>query len=227
MTPTASTIEILAYKIFKRDFGKEWVNWAVEMLMNGFDTEYLVILAGMIEPYDQFEMQSITEKALDELGLNYSSPDTVIYQYICQLLKNSTDRFVTLTTIRDIYEEIDTPASLRYFYFLYYAKAELLTSPDQWYIDGANRSNIDQMIDDYFIQWPLVYADKKIIDASPDDSVINSTKADHFTNDSIDVNPIGNDNHVADDNILKNMNKESYGYPDKKPAKSWWQKLFG
>ena len=51
-----STTRVLAYKVLDRDFDRTWPDWAVEMLINGYDTEHLVILAGMSEPFDYFEM---------------------------------------------------------------------------------------------------------------------------------------------------------------------------
>lgn len=39
MKPVKSTAEILALKALNRDINKTWVDWAVEMLMAGFDTE--------------------------------------------------------------------------------------------------------------------------------------------------------------------------------------------
>jgi hypothetical protein len=37
-----TTPAILAYKALNRNIDKFWIDWAVEMLMNGFDTENLV-----------------------------------------------------------------------------------------------------------------------------------------------------------------------------------------
>jgi len=54
MKSVKSTTEILAFKALNRDINKTWVDWAVEMLMAGFDTENLTILAGEFEPFNQF-----------------------------------------------------------------------------------------------------------------------------------------------------------------------------
>lgn len=39
MRPVKMTAEILAFKALNRDIDKTWVDWAVNMLMAGFDTE--------------------------------------------------------------------------------------------------------------------------------------------------------------------------------------------
>ena len=70
MIPVASTAEILAYKALNRDIGRSWVDWAIEMLFAGFETEHLIILAGETEPYNQFKLQELTNKVLSELQLD-------------------------------------------------------------------------------------------------------------------------------------------------------------
>jgi hypothetical protein len=72
MKPVKSTAEILAFKALNRDVDKTWVDWAVDMLIAGFDTEHLTILAGESEPFNQFQMQELAEKVLVELQLDYS-----------------------------------------------------------------------------------------------------------------------------------------------------------
>ena len=57
MKPVKSTTEILALKALNRDIDKFWVNWAVDMLLAGFDTENLIILAGESEPFNQFQLE--------------------------------------------------------------------------------------------------------------------------------------------------------------------------
>ena len=39
------------------------------------------------------------------------------------------------------------------FYLLYFAKDDLTESENQWYWDGANRSNIDDIITEQFVKW--------------------------------------------------------------------------
>ena len=48
-----STLEILALKALNRDINKTWVDWAVEMLIAGFDTE-TSNTRWRFEPYNQF-----------------------------------------------------------------------------------------------------------------------------------------------------------------------------
>ncbi|WP_131537755.1 hypothetical protein [Pedobacter nototheniae] len=151
------TAEVLAYKALNRDFDKNWINWAIEMLINGFDTEHLVILAGMSEPFDYFEMQALTTKVLNELGLDYSNKLKSGYDYISYLInlcfENKIKPIAALREIMDLYLELSHESSIQHFYFLYYAKVDLIEDEVQWYIDGVDRSNIDETILNYFREW--------------------------------------------------------------------------
>lgn len=150
MKPVNSTAEILALKALNRNINKIWIDWAVEMLMAGFDTENLAILAGEFEPYNQFQLQHLTTKILEELHLDYSDIDRTIKNYACYLideaLNGRLDNFKVLDILKDIYIEIDREVYLSDFYSLYFAKDDLSSSDNQWYWAGANRENIDTII---------------------------------------------------------------------------------
>ena len=156
-----STAEVIAYKALNRNFDCTWTNWAVEMLINGFETEHLVILAGMSEPFDYFEMQSLTTKTLNELELDASNKLKSVYDYITYLIdlcfNNQITPVAVLAETRDLYIELDYEQSLQEFYFLYYAKTDLIEDEVQWYIEGVDRSNIDEKVNLYFSTWMEMY----------------------------------------------------------------------
>jgi len=157
MKPVKSTAEILAFKVLNRDINKTWVDWAVEMLMAGFDTENLAILAGEFEPYNQFQLQDLTTKVLSELQLDLTDKDQTIKNYACFLIDKSLvgelDNFKVLDILKDICIELDYEKYLYDFYSLYFAKDDLSYSENQWYWDGATRENIEKIITDYFTNW--------------------------------------------------------------------------
>ena len=70
MKPVPSTSEILVFRMLDRNIDKRWIDWAYEMICAGFETENLIELAGEIEPYNQFELQRLTDKIFKELGLS-------------------------------------------------------------------------------------------------------------------------------------------------------------
>ena len=57
-----STYKILKEKDFNSDINKSWIDWAIEMMEAGFETDSLYQLAGISKPYNQFELQELTSK---------------------------------------------------------------------------------------------------------------------------------------------------------------------
>lgn len=157
MKPIASTAQILAYKMLNKSIDEVWINWAVDMLMAGFETENLVILAGMGLSENQFELQALTDRVLQELQLSYSDTDKVIKNYVSWLLNECLNQRLeplkVLRWITDMYNGTNQDKQLQDFYLLYWAKDELLSTHDQWYWPDADRSNIDSIITNYFTQW--------------------------------------------------------------------------
>jgi hypothetical protein len=164
MNPVPSTAEILAYKCLNRPINKKWIDWAVDMLMAGYDTENLVILAGISEePYNQFELQLLTTRVLEELNLDSSDSTNIYKLYINYLVEKSIKGelapIAVLHIINDIYIELDCESLLQYFSDLSNARDSLLDSEVQWYVDGLDRSNIDGAIMDYFEEWIEIYGE--------------------------------------------------------------------
>jgi len=157
MKPIASTAEVLAFRVLNRFTSEVWINWAYDMLVIGFETEHLLILAGIEEPLDYFEMRKITNKVFCELNLDYADNDKVIAEYASYLanegLTGKMEPVIVLDKLKDIYIELEYYRPLQHFYMLYFAKEDLKTSEDQWYVTGLDRSNIDQAINDYFKEW--------------------------------------------------------------------------
>jgi len=156
MEPVKSTVEILAFKVLNRNIDKTWVDWAVDMLMAGFDTENLAILAGEFEPYDQFQLQDLTTKILDELHLDHSEKEKTIENYVYYLivkaLNGEIETMKALRKLKDLCIELNYNESYTVFYYLYFAKDKLLTSNQQWYIKDLDRTNIDAEIEKNLIK---------------------------------------------------------------------------
>jgi hypothetical protein len=157
MKPVKSTAEILAFKALNLEVDKTWVDWAVDMLMAGFNTEHLAILAGESEPFNQFQMQELVDKVLAELQLGFKDKAQTIKNYACYLIDKSLngelDNFKVLDILKDICIELDYEKYLYEFYLLYFAKYDLSYSKNQYYWNGATRENIDKVVTNYFVVW--------------------------------------------------------------------------
>jgi hypothetical protein len=77
-----STYEILQFKALNRDVTEDWIDWAIDMVSAGFETEHLIILAGISKPYNQFYLQDLTSKVFDELSLDFSSVNKTSADYV-------------------------------------------------------------------------------------------------------------------------------------------------
>ena len=157
MEPIESTYEVLALKVLGRNFDDRWIIWAIDMLMAGFDTEHLRILAGAEKPYNQFYFHDLTEKVLSELNFDYSDPNKTISNYalflISQAIDGKKDILTVLSFLRDVHMERYSDTPYQDFYYLCYAKQDLLDSDVQWYWPDANRDNIDKIILEKFKSW--------------------------------------------------------------------------
>lgn len=152
-----STAEILAYKLLGESVDKRWINWAYDMLCAGFETESLVILAGEVEPYNQFELQSLTNKIFNELHLTWDNTKETLINYVSYLINEALAGKLkaesVLSIIKDMYHQLDHESALQDFYMLYYAYDDLRYSDNQYYWNGATKENIYSIIRQYFEMW--------------------------------------------------------------------------
>jgi len=159
-----STTEILARRALNRSIDQRWVEWAVAMLEAGHDTAHLRMLAGALPPFNQFEMTRLADKALAELGLDWSNTEALAKDYAAELLEDmlqgarSSDQ--VLDILFDMCTELDSPDFLSDFSLLYHAKSELRSAKVQWYWPGADRSNMEEAIREYAMRWLDEHASK-------------------------------------------------------------------
>ncbi|GAO43343.1 hypothetical protein [Flavihumibacter petaseus] len=152
-----STYKILKAKAFNENIDETWVDWALEMMEAGYQSDNLYILAGKTKPFNQFELHELTRNVLEDLGFTYADKDTVLKNYVYYLIISSVDHpetyCKTLRELKNICQDLDLESAYMDFYLLYYAKDDLIVDEVQWYWDGANRQNIDQIIKDHFKKW--------------------------------------------------------------------------
>lgn len=156
MNLVKSTAEILAFKVLNRNVNNVWINWAIEMLIAGYNSESLLFLAGENEKTNQFELQNLANKTLEELGLDFSDKENIIKSYVCYLVDEAIlekkSYLSVLKILKDLCIELAYESYLYDFYSLYYAHEDLKYDFHQWYWDNADRENINQVIEDYFLK---------------------------------------------------------------------------
>lgn len=161
MHPVLSTYKVLADKLLQTDSGDQWVDWALEMLQHGYETENLIILAGLTPPYNSFYLKEITGKVLKELDIRVGSDEQSIkgfaYYLVHQSLEEKLDKIIVLKILKDICVRLDYEKSLYPFYLLYFAHQDLLVQPVQFYWEGAHPGNINEIIEKHFINWKFEF----------------------------------------------------------------------
>lgn len=148
-------------KSCNEDIDEAWINWAMEMMEAGFETENLFVLAGISKPFNQFELHELTKKVLLELDLDYSDKKVVIKDYVYYLINNSIKKpetyLETLKELKEICLDLNLDPEYMDFYLLYFAKEDLIEQEYQHYWDNANRENIDEIVTESFAKWKTKY----------------------------------------------------------------------
>ncbi len=160
MLPVSSTAKILLFKFEGKPVNNQWVEWATEMLIAGFDTEELRMLAAENEPCDQVKMKTLTDRIFSDLYLNYSNEHELILNYVLYLVDLTLRNKVTITDTLDrisyYYDDTDELyKELLQFQLFNWAKQDFFYGNDvSGYVSGSiNRHNIDQAILRYFEEW--------------------------------------------------------------------------
>lgn len=152
--PVLKTYKILKDKACNADIDESWVEWAIEMMQEGYEVESLYQLASISKPYNQFELQDLTKQVLKDLQLDYSNKPKAIYDYTYYLMKSnlndSENYHNVLEKCINIYYELDMDNEFQDLMLLYWAKNDLLYSDSQHYWEGADKTNIDGIIKEQF-----------------------------------------------------------------------------
>jgi hypothetical protein len=131
-----------------------WVDWADEAIIAGYDSQSLRILAGLQPPFDDQEINRLSNKAFIELNIVPLKRENCIPYYIAPILHQNSEGRLTqneaLLKLKDLCLATNYKKPFMDFYLLYFAASDLETSEVQWYWKGANRENIAKIIDDYF-----------------------------------------------------------------------------
>lgn len=158
-----STYRILACQEFTEGvFDNDLiVDWAIEMLEYGYETDSLLILAGMPKPVNSFEVFPYLSSALKELGLTPLTGESAViaYAWSCaQQINKGLPIGDVLKEVSGLYVQLGMEAKpIEDFYYLYNAWFCYDYGDDDFYISiywkGATRDNVVQLATDYARRW--------------------------------------------------------------------------
>jgi len=161
MHKVKSTYKVLADKVLQQDNAEDWIDWALEMMEAGFESEHLLILAGLSSKLNRFEFDEIVNKTLKELSLDKVKNEEIVNGYIYYLTIEALDgklpTAVVLDKLRSLCRHRNYDEELFPFYLLAYAQEELEELGVQFYWQDADKSNIDSIIRDKLLEWKRNY----------------------------------------------------------------------
>ncbi|MCS3801437.1 hypothetical protein [Niastella sp. OAS944] len=161
-----STYKVLINKVLPYESVEDWKDWALEMMEAGFETEHLILLAGLSADVNRFQLEEIIKHTLKELTLDAMPEEEIVYGYVYYLidqalsLKMSTK--VILGTLRELCRDRDYDKKLFDFYLLSFARQDLEEAGEQFYWEGANADNIDTIINAQFLEWKGKYESMQV-----------------------------------------------------------------
>ena len=89
------TYEIQARYILGLQVLQDWVDWAGEAIVAGFDSQSLRILAGLQPPFDDQEINRLSNRAFIELNIISLKKEQCIPYYIALILRQTSDGKLT------------------------------------------------------------------------------------------------------------------------------------
>lgn len=148
--PRITTNRILADKVLSNFCGEDCVAWGMGLLEQGIDLKSVAILAGLLPPYNHFEVMGLRDRVLRELEVKDLDIEATLTRCAIELLESalSDDDELILAVYRvgQLGEANNYQENLYDFSLLYSAYAELQRSVVQWDWGGATRENILQIM---------------------------------------------------------------------------------
>lgn len=148
-----------------RGNANDCVDWAINAMCCGEDSPSLRILAGLTPPLSSFEVREYASKALRELEIEIPQGAEAISAYARDLVEEIVNSPETmqrnLRILCDMCIAEDYQEDIYDFYMLRWAFVDLQQEEVQWYWDGADRSNIQELVLNRCRDWLAEYETKR------------------------------------------------------------------
>lgn len=155
--PRPTTAEVVALRSLGRTIDEVFVAWAVGMLEVGRDSPSLRVLAGESAPFHPFEMEALVDRVFHELeiaphGDRAQAARALAKERIRAGAGGHLPRAEVLRELARLHLDFGLE-DLHDFFLLHHAHGDLRASDVQWYWPGADRDNIDSIVDEKFASW--------------------------------------------------------------------------
>lgn len=137
------------------DYSKA-VDWAIDLIRQGKVTDNVLMLASFSEPIDRFEISPYVTNVLNDFGLEeLDNKSAVIAQSHYHLNEILNDRQIrkNLRSLYQICVDNDYEFELLNFYLIYHGWDELEEIGVNYYFDGADLDNIEEVLKKEARKW--------------------------------------------------------------------------
>ena len=132
------------------------VDWAIELINKGLNTESVFMLASFSKPVESQEIKPYINPVLKELGLQekYGEYSTIAKaHYHLDMIIHNVDVWQNLTEVYNLCNHTDHAYELTTFYRIYHAWWNFQDGIPNWYFEGATPDNIEQILMDQARIW--------------------------------------------------------------------------
>ncbi len=151
------TDKVIAYSEVPNFDPDDCIDWAIEMLLSGFDSATLRILAGLQKPVNYFEAIECLKKSGNELGIEILTGDKAVRSYTGYYIKKMAEGQAireNLTLVFQYSQMRDCEPIVYDFYLLYWAWQDFdLGQEFSPYWDNSNPKTIQTIVMNEAKKW--------------------------------------------------------------------------
>ena len=165
MTDEQHIIKLIqGHKEFQHfDYSKA-VDWAIDSIRQGKETENVLMLASFSEPINRFEIRPYVTNVLNDFGLeelDYQRAVIAITHYHLTEILNNCQIRKNLQSLYQLYADNDHQADLLNFYLIYHGWNELEEIGETDYLEGTDLDNIKDVLRREARKWIDKYVREK------------------------------------------------------------------
>tara|TARA_R110002073_G_scaffold108336_3_gene243375 strand:- start:47604 stop:48212 length:609 start_codon:yes stop_codon:yes gene_type:complete len=137
------------------------VDWAIDLIRNGLETDNVFMLASFTKPVDKAEVKPYLSAVLKDLSLEEKEGKEATFEFTHyhmhkilgdDAIRRNLDVLYELFLENDSFND-DDKFGLTPFYFLHYAWSELEDIGCNFYFEGATLDNIEEVIKEQASIW--------------------------------------------------------------------------
>ncbi|WP_157198419.1 hypothetical protein [Mariniradius saccharolyticus] len=148
------------------DYSKA-VDWAIDLIRQGKETDNVLMLASFSEPIDRFEISPYVTNVLNDFGLEELDYNSAVIANAHYHLSEILDDKEIRKNLRSLYQlciDNDYDPGLMNFYLIYHGWDELEKIGVNYYFDGADLNNIQDVLKNEARKWIDKYVNGKEVD---------------------------------------------------------------